>query len=111
MTRSSTLEKAIGDDPRYDTRAARAAIARFVTLHDSNLDQKAAVIVEHFRAHVAGEVAGRAKAMVVCSSRQHAVRFCRSLRDYVRDHGYELGVLVAFSGTVDDAGSGSPRRR
>lgn len=100
------LEKAIADDPRYDTRAARAAIARFVALHDSNLDQKAAVVVEHFRTHVASEIAGRAKAMVVCSSRQHAVRFCRSLRDYVRDHGYDLGVLVAFSGTVDEAGVG-----
>ncbi len=99
------LEKAVADDPRYETRAARAAIARFVTLHESNLDQKASVIVEHFRNHVAGEVGGRAKAMVVCSSRQHAARFCLALRDYVREHGYDLGVLVAFSGSVDDAGA------
>jgi len=99
------LEKAVADDPRYDTRAARAAIARFVTLHDSNLDQKAAVVVEHFRQHAAAEIGGRAKAMVVCSSRQHAVRFCRALRLYVADHGYDLGVLAAFSGTVTDGGA------
>jgi type I restriction enzyme, R subunit len=24
------------------------------------------------------------------------------LRKYVREHGYDLGVLVAFSGTIDD---------
>jgi len=99
------LEKAVADDPRYDTRAARAAIAKFVTLHDTNLDQKAQIVVEHFRTRAAGEVGGRAKAMVVCSSRPHAVRFGRALRAYVKEHGYELGVLVAFSGTVDDAGA------
>lgn len=99
------LEKAVLEDPRYETRAARAAIAKFVTLHDSNLDQKAAVIVEHFRSRAAAEIAGKAKAMVVCSSRQHAVRFCRALRLYVNEHGYDLGVLVAFSGTVDEGGA------
>ena len=99
------LEKAVADDPRYDTRAARAAIARFVTLHESNLDQKARIVVEHFRSRIAGEVAGRAKAMVVCSSRLHAVRFTQALKTYVSTHGYDLGVLVAFSGTVDDAGA------
>jgi type I restriction enzyme R subunit len=40
--------------------------------------------------------------MVVCSSRPHAVKFCRALRDYVTLHGYDVGVLVAFSGTVDE---------
>ena len=95
----------MADDPRYDTRAARAAIAKFVTLHDTNLDQKAQIVVEHFRTRAAGEVGGRAKAMVVCSSRPHAVRFGRALRAYVKEHGYDLGVLVAFSGTVDDAGA------
>jgi type I restriction enzyme R subunit len=99
------LEKALSEDPRYDTRAARAAIARFVTLHDSNLDQKAAVVVEHLRGHVAAEIGGRAKAMVVCSSRLHAVRFCQALRLYVADHGYDIGVLAAFSGTVEDGGA------
>jgi type I restriction enzyme R subunit len=98
------LEKAIEEDPRYDTTAARAAIARFVTLHESNLDQKAEIVVEHFRRRAAGQVGGKAKAMVVCSSRPHAVRFCRALRRYVEEHGYDLGVLVAFSGTVDDGG-------
>ncbi len=99
------LEKAIADDPRYETAAARAAIAKFVTLHEANLDQKASIVVEHFRTHIASKVGGKAKAMVVCSSRPHALKFCQALRRYVTDHGYDLGVLVAFSGTVDDAGA------
>ena len=99
------LEKAIVDDPRYETAAARAAIAKFVTLHEANLDQKASIVVEHFRTHIASKVGAKAKAMVVCSSRPHALKFCHALRRYVKEHGYDLGVLVAFSGTVDDAGA------
>lgn len=94
------LEKAITDDPRYETAKARAAIARFVSLHEHNLAQKAEIVVEHFRTRVAGKVAGQAKAMVVCGSRPHAVRFWQALRTYVRDHGLDIGILVAFSDAV-----------
>ena len=90
------------DDPAYDTKRARAAIARFVSLHDHNLSQKAEVIVEHFRTHVAHRLAGKAKAMVVTASRLHAVRYKQAIDKYCHEHGYSLGVLVAFSGTVVD---------
>ena len=95
------LEKAILDDPAYDTAKARSALARFVTLHPDNLAQKAEIIVEHFRQKISGQVAGHAKAMVVCSSRPHAVRMWEALRRYAADLGYGLGVLVAFSGEVE----------
>ena len=99
------IEKTIKDDPEYDPARAGAAIARFVTLHDYNLSQKAEVIVEHFRTHIAHKIRGRAKAMVVTSSRLHAVRMTRALRKYANDHGYDpLGILVAFSDTVTDEG-------
>ena len=94
------LEKALEDDPRYQTAKARQAIARYVNLHEHNLAQKADVVVEHFRTHVAGKVAGQAKAMVVCSSREHAVRFYLALRKHITEHGYDIGVLAAFSGDV-----------
>lgn len=94
------LEKTILDDPAYESAKARRAIARFVTLHEHNLAQKAEIVVEHFRTHVAHKVAGNAKAMVVCSSRPHAVRFREALRAYVTENGYDLGVLVAFSDAV-----------
>jgi hypothetical protein len=38
--------------------------------------------------------------MVVTVSRLHAVRYQQVLTAYCREHGYGLGVLVAFSGTV-----------
>jgi type I restriction enzyme R subunit len=99
------IEKTAADDPKYDPGKASAAIARFITLHDYNLSQKAEIVVEHFRRHVKGKIGGRAKAMVVTSSRKHAVRMTLALRRYADEHGYGgLGILVAFSGTVEDEG-------
>lgn len=99
------IEKAIKDDPEYDPGKAGAAIARFIELHPHNLAQKAQIIVEHFREHVAHKISGRAKAMVVTSSRLHAVRMTRYLRNYANEQGYDaLGILVAFSDTVLDEG-------
>jgi type I restriction enzyme R subunit len=94
------LEKAVEDDPRYETAKARRAIARFVTLHEVNLAQKAEIVVRHFTEHVAHKVGGRAKAMVVTTSREHAVRFWQALRSYSDEHGVDCNALVAFSGTV-----------
>jgi type I restriction enzyme R subunit len=94
------IEKAIEADPAYDTSKAKAAIARFVSLHEHNLAQKAEIIIEHFRRHVRRKIGGRAKAMVVTASRLHAVRYYQALTTYCNDHGYDIGILVAFSGTV-----------
>ena len=97
--------KAVADDPEYDTRRAKRAIARFVSLHPHNLAQKAEVIVEHFRAHTRRKIGGRGKAMVVTSSRLHAVRYKEAIDKYIAEKGYaDTRALVAFSGTVSDEG-------
>jgi type I restriction enzyme R subunit len=96
------IEQTTPDDPEYDPRQARAAIARFVSLHEHNLAQKAEVIVEHYRQKVRHRIGGMAKAMVVTQSREHAARYKRALDTYINDKGYaDIGVLVAFSGTLD----------
>jgi len=97
------IEKAVTDDPSYEAPKARRAIARFVSLHPSNLAQKAEIIVEHFRGHTASKIAGRAKAMVVTSSRLHAVRYKQAIDAYMAKQDYkDLAALVAFSGRVID---------
>jgi type I restriction enzyme, R subunit len=98
------IEKAVAEDPEYDRARARRAIARFVTLHPHNLAQRAEIVVEHFRAHTAKKIGGKAKAMVVTSSRLHAVRYKLALDAYIAEHGYDLRTLVAFSGKVLDDG-------
>ena len=102
------IEKKTLEDPEYEARKARRAIARFVSLHPYHLAQKAEIIVEHFRNHTAKQMGGLAKAMVVTSSRLHAVRYKQHIDKYIRAKGYDdIRTLVAFSGKIDD-GSGIP---
>lgn len=97
------------DDPEVPVDKARAELARFVSLHPTNLGAKAEIIVEHFRAKTRGKINGQAKAMVVTRSRQHAVRYKLAVDTYIKAKGYDIGprplhALVAFSGSLDDEG-------
>jgi len=98
------LCKAIADDPQLNKRKAAQAIGHFVSLHPHNLAQKTEIIVEHFRQVVADKIGGKAKAMLVTSSRLHAKRYFEELKRYINKNGYEqhIKVLVAFSGKVKD---------
>jgi type I restriction enzyme R subunit len=49
---------------------------------------------------------GKAKAMVVVGSRQEAVRWQLAIDKYIKDRGYAMHTLVAFSGEVNDKESG-----
>lgn len=72
-------------------------------LHPHNLSQKTEVIIEHFRSQVQHRIGGKAKAMLVTGSRLHAVRYYFEFQKYIKKMAYtDLGVLVAFSGTVKD---------
>ena len=76
-----------------------------MSLHPHNIEQKTEVIVEHFRRNVMHRLGGRAKAMVVTSSRLHAVRYKLAFERYIAEHGYtDVRPLVAFSGTVRRSG-------
>ncbi len=97
------LANATSDDPEVDQRKASAALARFVSLHPTNLAQKSEVIVEHFRRVTAKKINGQAKAMVVTRSRLHAVKYFQAIKGYITERGYtDCHALVAFSGTVLD---------
>lgn len=97
------LVKAGEDDPEFDRKKASQALARFMSLHPHNIAQKTEVMVEHFRQKVQSKIGGKAKAMLVAGSRLHAVRYQRAFQKYIRERGYtDIGVLVAFSGTVKD---------
>ena len=98
--------KKIADDPRYEKSKANKALGKFMSLHPHNLAQKTQIIVEHFRTVTKDKIGGKAKAMVVTGSRLHAVRYYKEFEKYIKKMGYqnELGILIAFSGTVHDGG-------
>ena len=95
--------KSIEDDPDMDKKKAAKALARFMSLHPYNIAQKTEVMVEHFQTFTRHKIGGKAKAMVVTSSRLHAVRYKQSFDKYISEKGYtDIKTLVAFSGTVID---------
>jgi len=98
------LLKTIEDDPRYDKQKATYLLKSFVDLHPHAIAEKIRIMVGHFAESVQGEIAGRAKAMIVTRSRLHAVRYRLALDRYLAEQGYPWRTLVAFSGTVQDGG-------
>ncbi|MEW8195806.1 MAG: type I restriction endonuclease, partial [Candidatus Thiodiazotropha sp.] len=69
------LEKAIEDDPVLSGRRGQRKVARYANLHPTAIGQKVEIVVEHFRRHVMEMLNGQAKAMIVTSSREHALRY------------------------------------
>jgi len=94
------------DDKTVERDAAMKGIMGWVRLHPYNIAQKVQIVVEHFRQYVAPLLNGKAKAMVVVSSRVEAVRWQLAINKYIKSCGYPMRTLVAFSGEVNDKDSG-----
>jgi type I restriction enzyme R subunit len=94
------------DEKTVERSAAMKGIMGWVRLHPYNIAQKVEIVVEHFREFVAPLLHGRAKAMVVVGSRVEAVRWQLAIDKYIKERGYPMRTLVAFSGEVNDKESG-----
>ncbi len=93
-------------DSEVERSTAVKGLMSWVRLHPYNIAQKVQIVVEHFRETVGPLLEGRAKAMVVTSSRLEAVRWQLAINKYINEKGYPLKTLVAFSGEVSDKESG-----
>lgn len=96
------LGQEIVEEKRVDGKAAKRALAKWMTLHPTNVTQKVQFIIEHFSKNVAHLLDGKAKAMVVTSSRAAAVRYKRAFDAFiVANPAYgNIRTLVAFSGKL-----------
>lgn len=89
--------------PLVDQAEALKELMRWVRLHPTNISSKVSIIIEHFRQNVSHLLDGKAKAMVVTSSRREAVRYKLAFDNYILEKGYDqIKALVAFSGQVVD---------
>lgn len=95
------IAKRIEADPSYEETPATRAIKSFHDNHQHVIAQKTAIIVEKFREVTLNAIHGKAKAMLVCSSRAHAVRYFMEVKKYCEaNHITDVKPMVAFSGTV-----------
>ena len=91
-----------GDADEIDVRKGTRALIGLVELHPTNIASKVSEIITHFREVVQPHLGGRAKAMIVTSSRAAAVRYARAFEKLATERGLPLQALVAFSGEVPD---------
>ena len=97
------IAKATPDNPDVPSSRAAKVIRKFEELHPYNISQKAQIIVETYLSTTRHKIGGRGKMMVVTSSRLAAVRYYHECKRYIEEQGYDdIGVLVAFSGSVQD---------
>ena len=97
------LMKTVEDDPEFDRRRASSKLRRYVENHEYAIRQKAEIIVDHFHEQVIqkGKIGGQARAMVVTSSIERALRYFVAIRDYLETRKSQYKAIVAFSGDPD----------
>lgn len=100
------LLKKVKDDPEFDGAKAKSLLKQFVSRHERTISKKVAIIVEHFHTTVADKLGGKAKSMVVTSSRLHAVRYKLAVDASLKKLGLSYKALVAFTDVVKDAKDG-----
>ena len=96
------------DNPEVPASRASKVIRKYQQLHPENIRQKSEIIVETFLTTTRTKINGKAKMMVVTSSRPAAVlyfqeisRYLEQMREQAPGQGYEMvKPMVAFSGEV-----------
>ena len=98
--------KAIADDPEFDKKQALKKLRSFVESQPETIEQKCSIIVEHFHSQIIdkGKVGGQARAMVVTSSIERAIRFYYTIKQMLEERKSPYKAIVAFSGTKEYGG-------
>lgn len=97
------LARTVPDNPELPTSPTLKLLRQYTELHPYAIAQKAKIIVETYRNVTSKAINGQGRMMVVTASRLAAVRYCKAVREYCQQKGYnDMEVLVAFSGEVQD---------
>ncbi|EAB5282039.1 type I restriction endonuclease subunit R [Campylobacter upsaliensis] len=89
------------DNREYDKKKANAKLRAYVTNHIATIEKKATIMIEHFFQNIYKKIGEKAKAMVVTSSRENAVKYYRFFKKYLQENYPEYQALVAFSGVKE----------
>ncbi|EPM8372723.1 type I restriction endonuclease subunit R [Campylobacter upsaliensis] len=86
------------DNREYDKKKANAKLRAYVTNHIATIEKKATIMIEHFFQNIYKKIGEKAKAMIVTSSRENAVKYYLFFKKYLQENHPEYQALVAFSG-------------
>lgn len=92
------------DNREYDKKKANKKLKEYVTSHPKSIEKKATIMIEHFFQNIDKKIGEKAKAMVVTSSRENAVKYYNFFKKYLKENYPEYQALVAFSGVKEMEG-------
>ena len=99
------IVKTSKDDPDLDSASAKRQLKKLIELDSTNIEQRVAIITEHFRDCVKNLLGGKSKAMVVTSSIEAVIKYYQIFCEYCEKNGYsDLKALIAFSGSFENGG-------
>lgn len=89
-------------DTEYSKKKTNSQLKKFVESNTYTIERKAEIMLSHFynQVYLKSLVGGKAKAMVVCSSRKNAVKYHFAFKKIIRDREYPMSIITAFSGDV-----------
>lgn len=85
----------------YEKLKAQRLLINEVNKHPHAIATKSHIMLNHFMEKTIHKIGGRAKAMLVTSSRAHAVLYKIAFDKIIQEQGFDIQTLVAFSGTVE----------
>jgi type I restriction enzyme, R subunit len=100
------LVKKVEGDPEFDTRRAQKKLRKYVESHDHAIRLKAEIMVDHFHEQVLAlrKVGGEARAMVVTSGIDRAMKYFHAIEAYLKERKSRYRAIIAFSGEHDFGG-------
>ena len=94
------LVKTVKEDPILDQDKAKRVLKKFVELHEHAIKEKTSIILDHFMNSSIYKIQNQARAMLVTSSRKHAVLYKLEMDRQIKENNFPIKTLVAFTGTV-----------
>ena len=89
------------DDPTVEEGKAKAILKKFVREHPSTIKEKVGIMMDHYWNHTDRQINGKAKAMIVTSSRKLAVEYRLGVDKWIKENQAGFKALVAFTDTIE----------
>jgi type I restriction enzyme R subunit len=101
------LVKTIPDDPEFDVKRATKKLRAYVEGHETAVEKKAEIMVDHFLEQVIAlhKLGGQARAMVVTGSIRRAISYYYAIQAYLEKLESPYRAVVAFSGEHEVGGA------
>lgn len=95
------LNKKIEDDPEFNEKQACKVLKKYVNEDIHTIQRKTDVILEHFMTFTFKKINNEARAMIITSSRENAVKYKLEFDKQINEKNLPIKTLVSFTGTVN----------